>query len=99
VTIVPALIERGARINAHDPQGMEEARKVLPSEVTYFSNIYEAIDGADAVILLTEWNAYRGLDLKQLRHRMRGNAFIDLRNVYEPVSMKQAGFEYVCVGR
>ena len=99
VTIVPALIEHGARINAHDPQGMEEARKVLPSEVTYFSDIYEAIDGADAVILLTEWNAYRGLDLKQIRQRMRGNAFIDLRNVYEPVSMKQAGFEYVCVGR
>jgi UDPglucose 6-dehydrogenase len=99
VTIVPALIERGAQINAHDPQGMDEAREVLPSEVNYFSDIYDTIDGADAVILLTEWNAYRGLDLKKLRMRMRGNAFIDLRNVYEPASMKQAGFEYVCVGR
>jgi UDPglucose 6-dehydrogenase len=99
VTIIPALIERGARIHAHDPQGEEEARKVLPDEVTYFSDIYETIDQADAVILLTEWNVYRGLDIKQLRQRMRGNAFVDLRNVYEPVAMQRAGFEYVCVGR
>jgi UDPglucose 6-dehydrogenase len=99
VTIIPALVERGARIHAHDPQGMDEARKVLPEEVAYFSDIYETIDQADAVILLTEWNVYRGLDIKQLRQRMRGNAFVDLRNVYEPAAMQQAGFEYVCVGR
>ena len=99
VTIIPALMERGARIHAHDPQGMDEARKVLPEEVAYFSDIYETIDQVDAVILLTEWNVYRGLDIKQLRQRMRGNAFVDLRNVYEPVAMQQAGFEYVCVGR
>ncbi len=99
VTIIPALVERGARIHAHDPQGMDEARKVLPEEVAYFSDIYETIDQADAVILLTEWNVYRGLDIEQLRRRMRGNAFVDLRNVYEPAAMQQAGFEYVCVGR
>ena len=80
-------------------KGMDEARKVLPEEVAYFSDIYEAIDQADAVILLTEWNVYRGLDIKQLRQRMRGNAFVDLRNVYEPAAMQQAGFEYACVGR
>jgi UDPglucose 6-dehydrogenase len=99
VTIIPALVERGARIHAHDPQGVDEARKVLPEEVAYFSDIYETIDQADAVILLTEWNVYRGLDIKQLRQRMRGNVFVDLRNVYEPAAMQQAGFEYVCVGR
>ena len=99
VTIIPALVERGARIHAHDPQGMDEARKVLPEGVAYFSDIYETIDQADAVILLTEWNVYRGLDIKQLRRRMRGNAFVDLRNVYEPAAMQKAGFEYVCVGR
>ena len=99
VTIIPALIERGARIHAHDPQGMEEARKVLPDEVEYFSDIYETIDQADAVVLLTEWNVYRGLAIKQFRRRMRGNTFVDLRNVYEPAAMQQAGYEYVCVGR
>jgi UDPglucose 6-dehydrogenase len=99
VTIVSALMERGARIHAHDPQGMDEARKVLPNEVVYFSDIYETIDQADAVILLTEWNVYRGLAFKELQKRMRGNVFVDLRNVYEPAAMQQAGFEYVCVGR
>jgi UDPglucose 6-dehydrogenase len=99
VTIIPALVERGARIHAHDPQGMDEARKVLPAEVAYFSDIYETIEQADAVILLTEWNVYRGLDIKRLRQRMRGNAFVDLRNVYEPAAMQQAGFDYVCIGR
>jgi UDPglucose 6-dehydrogenase len=99
VSILPALIERGAKINAHDPQGMEEARKILPEGVTYFSDIYETIEQADAIVLLTEWNVYRGLDIQQLRQRMRGNAFVDLRNVYEPATMRQAGFDYVCVGR
>jgi UDPglucose 6-dehydrogenase len=99
VTIIPALMERGARIHAHDPQGMDEARKVLPEDVAYFPGIYDAVDQADAVILLTEWNVYRGLDIRELRQRMRGTVFIDLRNVYEPVTMRQAGFEYVCVGR
>jgi UDPglucose 6-dehydrogenase len=99
VTIIPALVERGARIHAHDPQGMDEARKVLPKEVEYFSDIYESVDQADAVILLTEWNVYRGLDINRLRQCMRGNAFVDLRNVYEPAAMQQAGFEYSCVGR
>jgi UDPglucose 6-dehydrogenase len=99
VTIIPALVERGAQIHAHDPQGMDEARKVLPQEVVYFSDIYESVDQADAVVLLTEWNVYRGLDIDRLRRRMRGNAFVDLRNVYEPAAMQQAGFEYSCVGR
>jgi UDPglucose 6-dehydrogenase len=99
VTIIPALLERGARIHAHDPQGMDEARKVLPEEVVYFSDIYESVDQADAIVLLTEWNVYRGLDIEKIRQHMRGNAFVDLRNVYEPGAMQQAGFEYVCVGR
>ncbi len=99
VAIIPALLERGARVRAHDPQGMGEARKVLPDEVEYFDDIYEIFDGADATVLLTEWNAYRGLDTKRILQRMRGNVFVDLRNVYEPADMKLAGFDYVCVGR
>ncbi len=99
VTIIPALLERGAHVRAHDPQGMGEARKVLPAEVDYFDDIYDIFNEADATILLTEWNTYRGLDIEGILQRMRGNVFIDLRNVYEPATMKQAGFEYVCVGR
>lgn len=99
LSIIPNLIEQGARIRAHDPKGMEEARKLLPVAVTFCQDIYETISGADAIVLLTEWNAYRGLDLERVRTAMKGRTFIDLRNVYEPDSMRAAGFEYVCIGR
>ena len=66
----------------------------------YLSHICNAaLTGADAVVLMTEWNAYRGMDLYRIKETMRGNVFIDLRNVYEPESMRAAGFDYVCVGR
>jgi UDPglucose 6-dehydrogenase len=99
LSILPALIEKGAAIRAHDPQGIEEARKLLPPEVVYCHEIYETLEQADAAVLLTEWNAYRGLNLAKVKQRMRGRVFCDLRNVYEPEKMRAAGFEYVCVGR
>ena len=97
--IIPALMERGARIRAHDPKGMEEARKMLPEEVEYCADAYDTFEGADAVVLVTEWNAYRGLDIDEMRRRMRGDTFVDLRNVYEPEEMRRAGLDYHCVGR
>ena len=99
LAILPPLVENGARIRATDPQGITEAKAHLPDAVEYFDDIYETLDGADAVVLLTEWNAYRGLDLEEVGRRMRGNVFVDLRNVYEPGPMRSAGFEYTCVGR
>ena len=97
--ILPPLLEKGACVRAHDPRGMEEARRLLPSEVIYCDDIYETLADADATVLLTEWNAYRGLDLSRVLETMRGNVFIDLRNVYEPDEMRAVGFEYVGVGR
>jgi UDPglucose 6-dehydrogenase len=99
VAIIPALMERGARIRAHDPKGMEEAQKLLPEEVEYCPDAYDTFEGADAVVLVTEWNAYRGLDIDEMRRRMRGDTFVDLRNVYEPEEMRRAGLDYHCVGR
>ena len=99
ISILPKLLESGAAIHAHDPKGMEEARKYLPGEVNYENDIYNALIDADAVILLTEWNVYRGLDLKKLQNLMKGKVFIDLRNVYEPEQMLAAGFDYISVGR
>jgi len=99
VLILPTLLEKGAVVRAHDPQGVEEAKKVLPSGIDYRADIYETLTGADAVVLLTEWNAYRGLDLERVRRLMRGDVFVDLRNVYEPARMKAAGFRYDSVGR
>ena len=99
LSILPALLEKGATVKAHDPQGMDEARRVLPSGITYCEGPYDALEGADCGVILTEWNAYRGLDLDRVGELMRGRAFCDLRNIYEPSKMRKAGFTYHCVGR
>ena len=99
LSILPALIEKGAIVRAHDPHGTAEAKNHLPDSITYYGSVYETFEQADAVVLLTEWNAYRGLDLDDVLARMKGRVFCDLRNVYEPERMKAIGFNYVCVGR
>jgi len=99
LSILPKLIDNGAIIQAHDPQGMGEARKLLPGSVTFCDDLYDTFDRADAVVLLTEWNAYRSLDLQRVLQLMKGNIFIDLRNVYEPDQMQALGFAYDCIGR
>jgi UDPglucose 6-dehydrogenase len=99
ITILPALLEKGAKIRAHDPKGMAEAKKYLPEGIDYADNAYTACEGADAVVLMTEWNQYRALDLERIKKTMREPVFVDLRNVYEPAVMKAQGFRYVGVGR
>ena len=99
VSILPALLEKGATIRAHDPQGMEEAKKYLPEEIQYVTDAYEACTDADAVVLMTEWNQYRALDLDRIASRLNTKIFIDLRNVYDPDTMHDKGFAYVGVGR
>ncbi len=99
LSILPVLVEKGARIRAHDPEGVEEAKKVLPQGIEYVDDPYETLDGADALVILTEWNAYRGLDLGRVKELMAGRVFVDLRNIYEPDHMRELGFAYTCVGR
>jgi UDPglucose 6-dehydrogenase len=99
LAILPALADKGASIRAHDPEGIDEAQKLLPSSILYFDSIYEAIHEADAVVLMTEWNEYRGLDLEKVKETMKGDVFVDLRNVYERETMEKIGFNYHCVGR
>ena len=99
LSIIPPLLDKGLSIRAHDPQGIEEAKRDLPAGVHYASSVLEAIDGADGVVIMTEWNEYRSLDLEQLKRRMAGDAFIDLRNVYERERVESAGFSYSAVGR
>jgi UDPglucose 6-dehydrogenase len=98
ITILSTLMEHGAIIRAHDPQAMAESAKILP-EVKYCSSPYEACEGADAVVLMTEWNEYRALDLMRIKSLLKQPVFIDLRNVYRPRAMKQLGFTYYSVGR
>ena len=99
LTILPVLLEKGAKINAHDPQGMKEARHYLPEGIEYKENPYQICDGADVLVLMTEWNQYRALDLEKIRSLMRTPVFVDLRNVYHPADMKELGFTYFGVGR
>ena len=99
IAILPPLMDKGAKINAHDPKGIEAAKSLLPDDVNYFDDAYDAAVGADAIVLMTEWNQYRSLDLRRLLKDMNGNHFIDLRNVYEPERMKEYGFQYSSVGR
>ena len=96
--IIPTLQKEGAEIRAYDPAGMEEARNLLPT-VTLCANAYEAAAGADALILMTEWNQFRNLDLERIKSSLKRPVFLDLRNVYEPARMAALGFRYSSVGR
>lgn len=99
LTILPALLEKGAHIKAHDPKSIDEAKKYLPPEIEFTDNAYSACKDADAVILMTEWNQYRALDLEKIRDSLNDPIFIDLRNVYDPDKMRSLGFQYTGVGR
>ena len=96
--IVPALVKGGATVKAYDPEGMEEAKKLLDG-VTWCDSAYDAMEGADALAILTEWNAFRSLDLDQVKALMKRPVVVDLRNIYDPADMAEAGFAYSCLGR
>jgi UDPglucose 6-dehydrogenase len=98
LTIISTLLEHGAVVRAHDPAAMTEAARLLPG-VKYCANAYEACDKADALILMTEWNEYRALDLDRIKALLKEPIFIDLRNVYPAEMMKEMGFRYYSVGR
>jgi UDPglucose 6-dehydrogenase len=98
VDIILELLSRGAAVQAFDPQAMENARKVLPT-VSLCANEYDAAQGADALVIVTEWNQFRMLDLERIKSLLRRPVIADLRNIYDPVAMRAAGFEYVSVGR
>jgi UDPglucose 6-dehydrogenase len=96
--IIPALQAKGAVIRAFDPAGRDEAEKLLPG-IQWCGDTYEALEGASAIALLTEWNEFRVLDFKRARELMKTPVMVDLRNVYNPDDMEMAGFAYTCVGR
>ena len=99
VFVIQRLLEGGAAVRAFDPAAMEEARKVFGNQVTFVRDAYEVAEGADALVLMTEWNQFRSLDLVELKTRMQSPVFVDTRNVYDPEKMHQAGFRYEGVGR
>ncbi|WP_303698118.1 UDP-glucose dehydrogenase family protein [Brevundimonas naejangsanensis] len=96
--VAPALIARGATVQAFDPEGMEEAAKLLDG-VIFKNGPYDAVEGADVVVILTEWNQFRALDLDRIKLLLKQPVMVDLRNVYRPDDMKARGFRYTSIGR
>src|SRR5918997_780133 len=98
VDIIKALLAKGARVKAYDPVAAEQARKFLP-EIAYAEDEFGAVEGADALVFMTEWNQFRALDMPRVKELMRAPKVADLRNIYEPETMRRLGFDYVGVGR
>lgn len=98
IEIINALQKSGTKIKAYDPAATEEAKKVL-KDIEYCDDPYAIAQGTDAIIILTEWNQFRNLDLEKVKSLLKSPIFIDLRNVYEPNKIKELGFKYVGVGR
>lgn len=96
--IVPMLHHARAIVQAYDPEGMGEAEKLLP-HVVYCPDAYAAIKDADVLVILTEWNEFRALDMNRVKGLMKAPVVVDLRNVFDPKDMRDAGFQYSCIGR
>ena len=99
IAIIEELVKRGARVRAFDPVAISEAAKVLPAEVAYATDEYDAVKDADALVFMTEWNQFRALDMNRIRSLMASPNIADLRNIYQPTALRELGFAYVGVGR
>jgi UDPglucose 6-dehydrogenase len=98
LALITALQDMGARVRAYDPIGMEQAKQIL-ADVTYCQGPYDCVEEADAVVIITEWEQFRALDLERMRDLMACPVMVDLRNVYRPEDMKKYGFAYISIGR
>jgi UDPglucose 6-dehydrogenase len=98
IEIINAMTSRGARVKAYDPVAMDEARHYIES-IEYAIDEYDAIRGADALVIITEWNQFRALDMEKVKSLLKSPKIVDLRNIYEPEDMRELGFEYIGVGR
>jgi UDPglucose 6-dehydrogenase len=98
LAIAMALADAGVAVRAYDPEGMTAARAMMP-DITYAKDAYEAATGADAVVIVTEWDAFRALDLRRLKAAMTAPVLVDLRNVYKRDTVEAAGFAYTAIGR
>jgi len=98
LVILPALAKQGARVRAYDPHGMNEARKLMP-QIETAADPYACVAGADAMVILTEWEEFRALDLDRVKAALRAALIVDLRNIYKPHDMSEKGFTYISVGQ
>ena len=98
IEIAKVLLAAGAEVRAYDPAAVERARMLLP-DVEYLKDAYQVATGADAVVLITEWNEFRQLDMARVKQLMRHPVVVDGRNIYDPIAMRNLGFTYRGIGR
>jgi UDPglucose 6-dehydrogenase len=98
IPIIKGLQSRGASVRAYDPQAMENARSMF-KDVEYCSDAYTTAQGADALVLATEWNEFRALNFERIKNALRQATIVDLRNIYDPQRITALGFRYISVGR
>ena len=96
--IIPALQAAGAKIRAYDPEGMDEARMMLDG-IEYCDDAYDTLPNSDALVIITEWNVFRAMDMHRVKDLLNSPVLVDMRNIYDPETMRELGFTYVSVGR
>ena len=99
LTLIDNLIEAGATVVAHDPAAMHEAERRLGKKIAFADTNYEAIDGADALVVVTDWNEYRHPDFNKIKSLLKQPVIVDGRNLYDPAKMSALGFTYLSIGR
>jgi UDPglucose 6-dehydrogenase len=99
ITVIEELLKAGAHIHAHDPEAMEEAKKVFGDRIRYAGRNYDALDGASALLVLTEWNEFRRPNFQRIKQLLKNPIIFDGRNIYDPSDLKKLGFKYYSIGR
>ncbi|MFP5380428.1 MAG: UDP binding domain-containing protein, partial [Vicinamibacteria bacterium] len=99
ITIVQMLLERGAKVQAYDPEAVKTAKAIFGGKVHYAAKSYDALKGADALAIVTEWHEFREPDFARMRKLLKQPVIVDGRNIYEPGQMKAEGFTYLSIGR
>jgi UDPglucose 6-dehydrogenase len=99
ITIIEELLKLNATIKVYDPAAMENVKKLFNDKISYMTDEYNAIENADCLVIVTEWNQFRKLDFERVKNLLKKFNLADFRNIYEPQEMKEIGFNYTCVGR
>ena len=99
IIVINALLEAGAQISASDPEAMDEAKKIFGNKIEYQADNYAALNNADALLVLTEWNDFREPDFSRIKAGLKNPVVFDGRNIFNPLSMKEHGLQYYSIGR
>lgn len=97
--LIQELLEAGVKVNAHDPKGLPNLRKLFQARVQYCERPYDAVKGADFLAICTEWNAFRSPDFQEIKRQLKTGVIFDGRNLYEPTTLRRYGLEYYPIGR